>query len=103
MGQETERVFMQKQPSEGFFKKGVMKYFAESPRKHLRRNLFLIKLNSIVSLKTRLNFAKFARAPFLQNTTGSLILIIAVSIVLEGELANETVNYGTKTKANVPI
>ena len=28
---------------------------------------------------------------------------IAVSIVMKGELANETVNYDTKTKAYVPI
>ena len=34
---------------------------------------------------------------FLQNFTRRLLLIIAVSIVMEGELANETVNYDTKT------
>ena len=31
--------------------------------------------------------------PFLQNTTGGLVLIIAVSILVKGELATETVNY----------
>ena len=46
-----------------------------------------------------MNFAKFVRAPFLQNTTVALRLIIAVSIAVKGELANETVNYNTKTKA----
>ena len=30
------------------------------------------------------NFAKFVRTPFLQNTTGRLLLIIAVSIVVKG-------------------
>ena len=46
-----------------------------------------------------MNFAKFARTPFLQSTTRRLLLIIAVSIVLvmKGELASETVNYDTKT------
>ena len=46
-----------------------------------------------------MNLAKFARTPFLQNTTRRLLLIIAVSIVLvmNGELASETVNYDTKT------
>ena len=46
-----------------------------------------------------MNFAKFIRKLFLQNTTRRLLLIIAVSIVLvmKGELANETVNYDTKT------
>ena len=50
-----------------------------------------------------MNFAKFVRTPFLQNTTGRLLLIIAVSIVVKGELPNETVNYGAKTKTFVPI
>ena len=45
-----------------------------------------------------MNFAKFVRTPFLQNTTGRLLLIIAVSMVMKGELANETVNYDTKLK-----
>ena len=39
----SERVFIQKQPSEGFFKKGVMRNFAEFTRKHLCRNLFFDK------------------------------------------------------------
>ena len=47
-----------------------------------------------------MNFAKFVRTPFLQNTTGRLLLIIAVSVVVK-RLANETVDYNTKTKAYV--
>ena len=31
---------MQKQPPEGFFKKGVMRNFVEFTRKHLGQNLF---------------------------------------------------------------
>ena len=42
-----------------------------------------------------MNFGKFVRTPFLQNTTGPLLLIIAV-LVMKGELASETVNYNTK-------
>ena len=49
------------------------------------------------------NFAEFVRTPFLQNSTGRLILIIAVSIVAKGVLANETVNYDTQTNAHVLI
>ena len=49
------------------------------------------------------NFAKFVRAPFLKNSTAQLLLIIVVSIVVKGVLANETVNYDTKTKANLLI
>ena len=48
-----------------------------------------------------MNFAKFVRTPFLQNITGRLLFIIAVSVVLKGELASETVDYDTKTKAYV--
>ena len=46
-----------------------------------------------------MNFAKFVKAPVLQNTARRLLLIIAVSIVLvmKGALASETVNYDTKT------
>ena len=43
-------------------------------------------------------FCEICKKPFLQNTTGRLLLIIAVSIVVKGELAKETVNYDTKTK-----
>ena len=45
-----------------------------------------------------MNIAKFGRTPFLQNTTGRLILIIAVSMVMKGELANEIANYDSKLK-----
>ena len=49
------------------------------------------------------NFAKFIRTPSFQNSTGRLLLIIAVSIVTKAVLANETINYVTKTKAYVLI
>ena len=82
---------MQKQPSEGFFRKDFMKNFPEITKKHLSRNLFFDKVKlctPATSLKTRLQkrcfivkFAEFAGTPFLQNTTGQLLLIAAVSIV----------------------
>ena len=50
-----------------------------------------------------MKFAKFVSTPFSQNSTVRLLLIIAVSIVVKGELANETVIYDTKTKAYIPI
>ena len=49
------------------------------------------------------NFAKFARTPFLQNSSRQLLLIMVVSIVAKEVLANQTVNYKTKTKAYVLI
>ena len=49
-----------------------------------------------------MNFAQFGIS-FLQNSTGRLLLIIAVSIVAKGVLANETVNYETRTKACINL
>ena len=70
-------------------------------------NIFFDKTKlcrSPIFLKRRLflryflkNFAKFVRAPSLQNTTGC-ICIEAVPIVVKGELVNKTVNYDAKTK-----
>ena len=64
---------MQKQPSKGFFEESVMRNFAKFTRKHL----------------------------FCRTRPGDCI--IAVSIVVKGELANENLNHDTKTKAYVPI
>ena len=44
-----------------------------------------------------MNFEKFVRTTFLQNTTKRLLVNIAISIVLKGELVNENVNNDTKT------
>ena len=38
-------------------------------------------------------------APFLQNTTGRLLLIMVESIVVKGQFTSETVNYDTEIKA----
>ena len=99
--------------SEGFLKKGFMRNFPEftKKKKNLCRNLFLDKVKlcrSATSLKMNLQsrcflvkVAKFVEAPFPQDTTGQLLLIVAVSIVVKGELANKAVNYDTKTKAHI--
>ena len=85
-----------------------MRNFAEFTRNICVGISFFDKVKlcrSAASLKTRLqlrcllvNFAKFVRTPFLQNTTRRLLLIIAVSVVLvmKGELGSETVNDDTK-------
>ena len=84
---------------------GVMRNFLKFTRKHLCWSLFFNKVRrcrSATSLKMRLqrryfpvNLAKFLRKPFLQNTTARLLLIIAILIIVKGELANKTVNYDT--------
>ena len=45
---KKRKVFMQKQPSRAFSKKGVTRNFAEFTRKHVLETLFLVKLNSVV-------------------------------------------------------
>ena len=68
---------------------------------------FLIKFD-VVDLQIHWNqdsrcflvkIAKLFRAPFLQNKTGQVLLIIAVSIVGKEELRNETVDYDTEINA----
>ena len=65
-------------------KKGVLRNFPKFTGKHLCHSLFLNKvagLSPATLLKKRLwnryfpvNFRKFLRAPFLQNTSGRLLL-----------------------------
>ena len=88
---QTEEVLMQKQPSERFFEKMLKEFKRKDPCRNLFFWCFLV------------DFAKFVRMPFLQNSTVSILLIIAVSIVGKRVLTNITVNYDTKTKAYVLI
>ena len=96
VGQSTERVFIQKQLSgpKCFFKKGVMRNFAEFTRKHLYQNPFVV---------FSCEFREICKNTFLQNSTRRLLLIIAISIVGKGVLANETLNYEARTEAYVLI
>ena len=67
-----------------FVRKGVLRNFVKSTGKHLCQSLFFNKvagLRPATLLKKRLwhrcfplNFAKFLRTPFLQNTSGRLLL-----------------------------
>ena len=86
---------MLKQPSEGFFRKRCYEKFRRIHKKtSVPESLFWRFL---------VNFAKFVRTPFLQNSTRQRLLNVALSIVAKGVLANETVNYDTKTKAYILI
>ena len=76
-------------------KKGVLKIFTKFTGKHLRQSLFFNKVAGLkcsaslqLYLKKRLwrscfpvNFAKLLRTPFLQNTSGWLLLIM-LSLVI---------------------
>ena len=59
VGQETEGLFLVKQPSEAVFKKDVMRNFAEFTSKQLCENPFFWCF--------LVNFAEFVRTPFLQK------------------------------------
>ena len=75
-----------------------LKHFVNPTGNHLCWRFFSIKfacLKVCNSIKKRLQhrclpakFAKYAGNFFLQNTNGRLLLVIVVSIVVKGELAN---------------
>ena len=69
---------------EVFCKKCVLRNFAKFTGKHLRQSLFFNTLPPAIILKKRLwhrcfpvNFAKFQRTPFLQNTSERLLLYVS--------------------------
>ena len=71
-------------PPEVFYKKGVLRNFTKFTGKHQCQGLFFNKVTGLrpaTLLKKRLwhrcflvNFVKFLRTPFLQNTSGRLLL-----------------------------
>ena len=76
----------QKQPPEVLCRKGVLRNFANLIGKHLCQNLAFNKVAGLISatlLKKRplwqryfpVNFPKFLRTPFLQNTSGGCFCI----------------------------
>ena len=85
---------MQKQPFEGFFKKGVMRNFAEFTRKHLQRNLFLV---------FSCEFCEICKNTFLAEQLRTTAFDYSSINSREVVLANQTVNYDAKTKAYVLI
>ena len=72
-------------------KKGALRNFAKFTRKHLCHILFfnkVVDLRPLTLFKKRLwhlcfpvNFAKFLRTPFLQNTTGQLLLHFVKNLI----------------------
>ena len=77
--------YFQKQPPEGFCKKGVLRNFTKFIGKPLYQRLFFKKVayrRPATLLKKRLwhrsfpvNFVKFLRTPFLQNTSWRLLFL----------------------------
>ena len=87
---------MQKQPSEGFFKKDVMKNSAEFTRKNLCQNLFFGVSSEFcetcnITFFAEQHWTTASEYSSINNSEGSTILV------------NETVNYDAKTKVYVLI
>ena len=62
-----------------FCKKGVLKHFAKFTGKHLCQSLFFNKVAGLaVGRCFPVSFAQFLRTPFLQNTSGRLLLKIRI-------------------------
>ena len=76
--------YLEKQPPEVSVRKGVLRSFVKITGKHLSvffNKVVGLSLRPAPLLKTRpwhrcflLNFARFLRTPFLQNTSGRLLL-----------------------------
>ena len=62
-------------------RKGVLRNFTKFTRKHLYQSLFSDKVAGLIPWHRcfPVNFAKFLRTPFLQNTSGRLLLYFIVS------------------------
>ena len=75
--QRKTNLIFQKQPSQVFCKKGVLRNIAKFTGKHLCQSLFFIKVAGLMLCHRcfSVNFAKFLTTPFLQNTSGRLLLI----------------------------
>ena len=81
-------VFFRRSLPEVFYKKGALRKFIKFTRKHLCQSPFFNKvagLRPATLLKKRLchscfpvSFVKFLRTPFLQNTSGRPLLIVAI-------------------------
>ena len=102
-----------KQPPEVFYKKNIRKNFAKFTRKHLCQSLFAGH-GPATWLKKRLwhgcfpvNFAKFLRTPFSQNTYGRLLLQSQKTYAREKQLYNDLNpiqdrGWGTKSPPPYP-
>ena len=110
---ETVNSLGEKQPQDVFDKKGGLKNFAKFAGKHLHQLLFFNKIAHYklhILLKTRfwhrffpVNFAKFLKPSFLQNTSGWQILFRASSNSVENWLwkwwwANECFAMGNSSR-----
>ena len=101
---------VQKQSPEVFYKKSVHKNFTKFTGKHLCQNLFFKKNRKPANLlKKRLryrgfgvNFAKFLWTPFLQNTSGRLLLNVLKLLLISKLLSQYHIKYLYCTATHYP-
>ena len=94
-------VFLQKQPPEVFCKKTVLRNFTKFTGKYLclgPANLF--KKETLAQVFS-CEFAKFVRTPFLQNTSGRLLLFPLTSSLLAICVQKQLPSPTNKSKAVV--
>ena len=98
VGQSSELVFMQKQPSKGFFKKSVVRNVPELTRKRLCQNSFTDKIK-LCRCSTSLKKSRQCRF------SSEFSKICKKNFFAEYDQAatSENLNYDAKTKAHVPI
>ena len=87
-------------------RKDVLRNFAKFTGKHLFQSLYFNKvpgLRPATSLKKRVwhrcfpvNFAKFLRTPFLQNTSGRLILVFILCFTVSKKKKNSRTGFPLK-------
>ena len=106
-GLKKECIFanMQKQPAGVFCEKGILRNFAKNMKTPVFRDSFLIKLQSLpaTSLKRSfwhrcfpVNFAKFLRTAYSQNTSGRLLLnIFCLRLVIVARIVFVTCFFTT--------
>ena len=82
-------IFRSSQPPEVFNKKDVLRNFVKFTRKHLCQSLFFKTLAQVFFV----NFAKFLRTPFLQNTSVRLLLCFHVDMGFDVLLSAFFVKY----------
>ena len=66
--------YFQKQPPEMFMQKSVLRNFTSFEKKHLCQSFFFSKVAGLWPANFAANFVKYLRIPFLQNTSGRLLL-----------------------------
>ena len=84
-------LFMQRQPLEVFYKKGLSLKISQYSQENTCWNPFLIKLQTFRAFPV--NIAKFLRTCFLKNICERLLLFICMSVWISGGFSKKSIKY----------